>query len=252
MKSIRWRTALALLALIGSVRCGGGGRSAAPTAPTTSTAASPTAQQAVSADLPNTVASPGLYQDGRGTYPPGDEVYFGDSLGSSLFVRPLCSGSSRVPRELNLVLPQGARDVAAGRLSKCVDLSGAGRGEAIFLHVPNLLPLQTGAVVGARGAPPNATTNVSIFLYLNVDSNGDGTISLPMDDSYNIRWQKGIYLKQRSETVTTTVYELTSLATQFGPDLSCSAELILRNTPLGEISKGFHCLPLVLTVTVHK
>lgn len=240
------------LALVGIVQCGGG---SAPTAPTSPARPAPGAPQTVSADLPDAPnpSAPGLYQDGKGTYPPGDEVYVGGRTGESLFVRPVCPGSTQTaPRELNLVLAPAARAVASGRLSTCVDLSQGGRAEAIYLHVPNPLAQQPGAVAGAGGAPPNADTSVSVFLFLNLDSNGDGTIRVPPDDQYNVRWQKGIYLKQRSETATTTIYELTSLETSFGPDLSCSAELILRNTPLGEISKGFHCLPLVVTITLQK
>lgn len=211
-------------------------------------------QPAVSADFPVAAgaATPGVYQDGRGTYPAGDDVYLSPD-GRDVFVRPLCSESSRTtPRKLDLVLPPGARETAAGRLSTCTDLAGAGRAEGVALHLPSPLTQQPGALVGAGGAPPNADTSVSVFLFFNIDSNGDGMIRVPPDDQYNIRWQRGIYLDQRSETATTTVYTLTSRATQFGPDLSCAAELILRNTPLGEISKGSHCLPLVVTFTVQK
>lgn len=80
----------------------------------------------------------------------------------------------------------------------------------------------------------------------------DGTIRVPPDDQYNIRWQSGIYLQRRSDTPNGTAYTLTSRATEFGPDLSCDAELILRNTPLGEMTKGTHCLPLVVTFTVQR
>lgn len=236
---------MVMIALIGASRCGRG--STTPTAPTTT-------RLPVSVDVPVAPSppTPGLYQDGQGMYRQGDTVFFSGSSGSSLFLNPNCIGSSPVPRELNLVLPQEARDVVVGRLSTCVASGGGGSEEAIFLHVPALLSLPTGAVVAPGGAGPNSSTAGSIFLFLRVDSNGDGTIRVDTDEQYNIRWQRGIYLRQRSETATTIVYDLTSLATQFGPDLSCNAEVILRNTPMGEVSKGLYCVPLVLTVTLHK
>jgi len=243
---MRRRLLITVVALAGATRCGGG--STSPSAPGGSTT-TPAAQHMVSADLP---AMPipqtaGLFQDGVGAYPPGD-AYTSPS-GSDVFVQAHCTSPTGA-RELNLVLPQNTRGAISGRLSKCASASAVQ--EQIYLHLSTMLNKATGDVIGPAGAPPNADTSSSIFLYLNVDSNGDGTIQVPPDDSYNIRWQKGIYLKQRSETPTTTVYELTTLATQFGPDVSCSAELILRNTPLGEISKGFYCIPLVLTVTAQK
>lgn len=254
MRKRRVLTTVALFGLVGSAGCGGGGGgSASPTTPTTpSTPSAPTQQLTVSADLPSTPnpPMPGLYQDGMGTYPPGDDVYFDPSL--HIFIRPLCPGSSQTtPRALNLVLPSTAVALVAARLSRCMDLAGAARTEAIFLHLPNPSYQQV-AVLAPRGAPLNADTSQSIFLFFNVDSNGDGKIEVPPDEQYNIRWQQGMYIKRRSETATTIISELTALATEFGPDLSCSAELILRNTPLGEISKGFSCIPLVVTVTVQK
>lgn len=193
----------------------------------------------------------GVYQDGNGTYPAGDDSYFSGD-GQSIFVRPLCPTSSRgTPRRLNLVLPSSAREVASGRLSTCMDLEGNGRAEGVFLHVPSPVRVQPGGIVGSA-APANFDTSVSVFLLFNVDSNGDGTIRVSPDDQYNVRWQRGLYLQRRSETSMATIYTLTSRATEFGSDLSCHAELILRNTPLGEVSKGTHCLPLEVTFTVHK
>lgn len=244
-----WIGAVVIAALAGATACGG----TSPTAPSQPSA--PGVQRTVSADLPvaPNLTAPGLYQDGLGTYPAGDDEVRLSPDQRSLFIVALCAGSTqKAPRELNLVLPAAAREVAVGRLSTCNDLGGNGRAEGIYLHMPNPLTGQPGTVVGSGGAPPNAPTNVSVFLFFNIDSNGDGIIRIPPDDQYNVRWQRGIYLKLRSETATATVYELTSLETAFGPDLSCSAELILRNTPLGEISKGFHCLPLSLTVTLQK
>lgn len=251
MKNRHLPATLVLLALVGAARCGGGTSPTAPTAPTTPNAPStPVAQQMVSADLPAPPgpSTPGLYQDGLGTYPPGDDVYLSPG-GRDLFVRPVCTGSA--PRALNLVLSPAAREVVVGRLARCT-VPGSSTNEWLYLHLPNPLMQQTGAVIGANGAPPNTDISVSVNVALTVDSNGDGVIKAPPDDLYQIRWQKGIYLKQRSETATTTAYELTTLETSFGPDLSCSAELLKTSTPQGEISKGFHCLPLVLTVTLHK
>lgn len=241
--------ATVLLISVGVVQCGGGAANPAAPTPSPSPGATP---PAVSADLPTAAASaPGLYQDGLGTYPAGDDVYLSPD-GRDLYVRPLCPESSRgTPRRLNLVLPPGAREIAAGRMSTCMDLGGNGRGEGIYLHLPNPFARQPGATVGAS-APENADTSSSVFLFFNVDSNGDGTIRVPPDDQYNIRWQKGLYLHRRSDTATANTYTLTSFATEFGPDLSCDAQLILRNTPLGEVTKGTHCVPLVVTFMVQQ
>lgn len=241
----RLRAPLLGMAAVLATHCGGG--PAAPTAPTTVPAVT---SLRVSAELPVVLPSAGLYQDGLGVYPPGDDVFLSPDQ-RSLFIRPLCAGSGSTPRRLTIILPPDAREIAAGRLSTCMDLAGNSRAEGVILHLPSPLAAAAGVIVGG-GAPPNADTSGSVFLLFNVDSNGDGTIRVPPDDQYNVRWQRGLQVQERTDTAAATVYRFTSEATAFGPDRSCDAELILRSTPLGEIGKGRICLPLTVTLSVHK
>lgn len=155
MRIARLRFFLALVALVGAAGCGGG--SGAPTAPASpATPSTPAAQQLVSADLPvANLSAPGLYQDGLGTYPPGNVYLTPNNTG--LFLQPQCPGSSRTPaRETNLVLPQTARDVVAARVAKC---GGYGvPGEQIYLHLPNPSTQRVGGVIGAGGLRQMSTS----------------------------------------------------------------------------------------------
>jgi hypothetical protein len=170
----------------------------------------------------------GIYQDGKGTYLPGDSVEF---FQSDLRITPLCSAS----RSLNVLLPAAALVRLTGPMETC-------RGRGGLLKIPALLNARTG-VMGEPSLPPDYPMGASVFYYFVVDSNGDGRFSLD-DDAYTLVWQSGIHLT-RSEHSDRTVYELTTELTS--PD----AELI-RETDAGGVSEGVFPMPLRLTATRSK
>jgi hypothetical protein len=196
--------------------------------------ARPQPENSTSADLelaPNTPTGVGLrevtgiYQDGKGTYGPGESVEF---FQSDLRITPLCSAD----RSLNILLPAAALARLAGRMENC-------RGRGGLLKIPALLSAPTG-VLGEPSLPPDYPKGASVFYYFHVDTDGDGKFSAS-DDAYHLIWQSGIHLS-RTEHSDRTVYELTTLLT------SSDAELI-READAGGVSEGIYPVPLRLTAT---
>jgi hypothetical protein len=167
----------------------------------------------------------GIYQDGKGTYRPGDAVEF---FQSDLRVTPLCSAN----RSFQILLPAAARARLAGPIETC-------RGRWSLLKIPAVLNAETG-VVGEPSLPPDYPKGASVFYSFLVDTKGDGRFSLD-DDAYHLVWQSGIHLT-RTECLDRTVYSLTTDLTS--PD----AELI-RDTDTGGVSEGVFPVPLRLTAT---
>lgn len=151
----------------------------------------------------------GIYQDGKGTYLPGDAVEF---FQSDLRITPLCSAS----RSLNVQLPAAALARLTGPMETC-------RGRGGLLKIPALLNAQTG-VIGERSLPPDYPKGASVFYYFLVDTDGDGRFS-PDDDAYTLVWQSGIHLT-RTEHADRTVYELAT-------DLTSSDAELIRETDAG-------------------
>ncbi len=176
----------------------------------------------------------GIYQDGKGTYLPGDIVEWAKTTdGIDLRIKPLCSAG----RQLNALLPNAAIALLAGPINPCQD-SGGGL-NTIQLKIPDLQGAQTG-VVGRPSLPPDYPKADSVYYYFLVDSNHDGSFGRG-DIGYNLVWQSGIYLT-RTEYFDRTVYDLTTDLT------SPNAELI-QGVGTGGTSKGVFCVPLRLTVT---
>ncbi len=167
----------------------------------------------------------GIYQDGKGTYLPGDSVEF---FQSDLRITPLCSAN----RSLNALLPAAALARLTGLMETC-------RGKGALLKIPALLNAQTG-VVGEPSLPPDYPKGASVFYYFFVDSNGDGRVS-PDNDAYALVWQNGIHLT-RIEHADRTVYELTT-------DLTSTDAELIRETEAGGVSEGVFFVPLRLTAT---
>jgi streptogramin lyase len=178
----------------------------------------------------------GIYQDGRGTYLPGDSVVWADTPnGIDLRIKPLCSGN----RRLNALLPSAAMALLTGPINPCQD---SGSLNTIQLKVPDLHEAPTG-VVGKPSLPPDYPKAESVYFYFLVDSNHDGRFD-GRDDGYNLVWQSGIYLT-RTEYFDRTVYELTT-------DLTSPNAELLQGIGNGGSSKGVFCVPLRLTVTQPK
>jgi|GEM_PF-6303374 len=175
----------------------------------------------------------GIYQDGKGTYLPGDVVEWASTTnGIDLRIKPLCSAG----RQLNALLPNAAIALLAGPINRCQDSGGLA---TIQLKIPDLQGAQTG-VVGRPSLPPDYPKADSVYFYFLVDSNHDGSFGRG-DTGYNLVWQSGIYLT-RTEYFDRTVYDLTTDLT------SPNAELI-QGVGSGGTSKGVFCVPLRLTVT---
>ncbi len=175
----------------------------------------------------------GIYQDGKGTYLPGDSVVWADTdNGVDLRIKPLCSAN----RQLNPLLPGAAIALLTGPINPCQDSGGI---NTIQLKIPDLQGAPTG-VVGKPSLSPDYPKAESVYFYFLVDSNHDGNFG-GGDDGYNLVWQSGIYLT-RTELPDRTVYELTTDLTS--PD----AELI-QGIGSGGTSKGVFCVPLRLTAT---
>jgi len=175
----------------------------------------------------------GIYQDGRGTYLPGDSVVWADTPnGIDLRIKPLCSGN----RRLNALLPSAAIALLTGPINPCQDSGGL---NTIQLKIPDLQDAPTG-VVGKPSLPPDYPKAESVYFYFLVDSNHDGRFD-GRDDGYNLVWQSGIYLT-RTEYFDRTVYELTT-------DLTSPNAELLQGIGNGGSSKGVFCVPLRLTVT---
>jgi hypothetical protein len=200
-------------------------------------AARPPPENATSADLdlaPS--ASPdsgltevtGIYQDGKGTYLPGEAVEF---FQCDLRITPLCSAN----RSFQVLLPAAALARLAGPMETC-------RGRWSLLKIPALLNARTG-VVGEPSLPPDYPKGASVFYSFLVDRKGDGSFSLD-DDAYHLVWQSGIHVT-RTEQADRVVYELTTYLT------SSDAELI-RDTDTGGVSEGVFPVPLRLTATLRK
>jgi hypothetical protein len=175
----------------------------------------------------------GIYQDGKGTYLPGDSVVWADTPdGVDLRIKPLCSGN----RRLNALLPSAAIALLTGPINLCQDSGGL---NTIQLKIPDLQGAQTG-VVGKPSLPPDYPKAESVYFFFLVDSNHDGSFRSD-DDGYNLVWQSGIYLA-RSEFVDRTVYELTT-------DLTSPNAELFRGIGTGGVSEGVFCVPLRLMVT---
>jgi hypothetical protein len=170
----------------------------------------------------------GIYQDGKGTYLPGDVV----ELSGDLRIKPSCSAG----RQLNALLPNAAVALLTGPINRC---QGSGGLNTIQLKIPGLQDAQTG-VVGQPSLPPDYPKAYSVYFYFLVDSNHDGKFGNG-DTGYNLVWQSGIYLT-RTEYFDRTVYDLTTDLT------SPNAELI-QGVGNGGTSKGTFCVPLKLMVT---
>jgi hypothetical protein len=170
----------------------------------------------------------GIYQDGKGTYLPGDVVEFSGDLR----IKPFCSAG----RQLNALLPNAAMALLAGPMNRC---QGSGSLNTIQLKIPALLDAQTG-VVGQPSLPPDYPKAASVYYYFLVDSNHDGSFGRG-DIGYNLVWQSGIYLT-RTEYFDRTVYDLTTDLT------SPNAELI-QGVGTGGTSRGTFCVPLKLRAT---
>ena len=175
----------------------------------------------------------GIYQDGKGTYLPGDAVEWASTTnGIDLRIKPLCSAG----RQLNALLPNAAMALLGGPINRC---QGSGGLNTIQLKIPDLQGAQTG-VVGKPSLPPDYPKADSVYFFFLVDSNHDGKFGLG-DTGYNLVWQSGIYLT-RTEYFDRTVYDLTTDLT------SPNAELI-QGIGSGGTSKGVFCVPLRLVVT---
>jgi len=175
----------------------------------------------------------GIYQDGKGTYLPGDVVEWASTTnGIDLRIKPLCSAG----RQLNALLPNAAIALLAGPINRC---QGSDNLNTIQLKVPDLQGAQTG-VVGKASLPPDYPKADSVYFFFLVDSNHDGRFGNG-DVGYNLVWQSGIHLT-RTEYFDRTVYDLTTDLT------SPNAELI-QGVGNGGTSKGVFCVPLRLMVT---
>lgn len=197
-------------------------------------AAKPPARNATTADLPSPTTPPcpeltevtGIYQDGKGTYLPGDEVVWSKTTnGTDLRIKPVCSAG----RELVALLPDAAMALLTGDMNRCQSSAGL---NTIQLKIPDLQAAQTGVV----GQPSSGSVVDSVYFYFRVDSNHDGSFTSG-DDSINLVWQNGIYLT-RTELADRTIYDLTTELT------SPYAELFI-----GSGSQGTFCVPLRMTVT---
>ena len=175
----------------------------------------------------------GIYQDGKGTYLPGEIVEWASTTnGIDLRIKPLCSAN----RELNALLPNATIALLAGPINRC---QGSGSLNTIQLKIPDLQGAQTG-VVGKPSLPPDYPKADSVYFFFLVDSNHDGSFGRG-DIGYNLVWQSGIYLT-RSEYVDRTVYELTT-------DLTSPNAKLIQGVGNGGTSKGSFCVPLRLMVT---
>jgi len=177
---------------------------------------------------PGRAEDTGIYQDGKGTYLPGDAVEF---FKCDLRITPLCSAS----RSFHIVLPAAALALLAGRIETC-------RGRWSLLKIPGLLNARTGAV-GEPSLPPDYPKGASVFYSFLVDSNRDGGSSID-DDAFHLVWQSGIHLT-RTDYTDRTVYELTT-------DLTSSDAELIRETDSGGVSEGIYPVPLRLTATRRK
>ncbi len=203
---------------------------------------SPTASPIADADLYLAPTTPpctevtevtGIYQDGKGTYLPGDAVVWADTTnGIDLRIKPLCSAD----RQLDALLPAAAIALLTGPMNPCQD---SGDFNTIQLKIPDLQGAPTG-VVGQPSLPPDYFKADSVYFYFLVDSNHDGIFG-PGDDGYNLVWQSGIYLT-RTELPDRTVYELTT-------ELTSSDAELFRGIGTGGVIEGVFCVPLRLTAT---
>src|SRR5713101_9082316 len=108
----------------------------------------------------------GIYQDGKGTYLPGDVVEWASTTnGIDLRIKPLCSAG----RQLNALLPNAAMALLGGPINRC---QGSGGLNTIQLKIPDLQGAQTG-VVGRPALPPDYSVIDSVYYYFLVDSNHD-------------------------------------------------------------------------------
>jgi len=175
----------------------------------------------------------GIYQDGKGTYLPGDSVVWADSGdGIDLRIKPLCTSN----RRLDPLLPEAATALLTGPINPCQD---SGVLNTIQLKIPDLQDAPTG-VVGKPSLPPDYPKANSVYFYFLVDSNHDGRFG-EGDDGYNLVWQSGIFLT-RTEYDNRTVYALTT-------DLTSPNAELFRGVGTGGVSEGVFCVPLRLTAT---
>lgn len=201
-------------------------------------AARPPARNATTADLPSPSTPPcpeltevtGIYQDGKGTYLPGDEVVWAKTTnGTDLRIKPRCSAE----REVIALLPDAAMALLTGDINSCQSSGGL---NTIQLKIPDLQGAQTGVV----GQPTTGSVVDSVYFYFLTDSNNDGAFGGD-DDSINLVWQSGIYLT-RTEFSDRTVYDLTT-------DLTSPYAELFVNGLGAAASKGTFCVPLWLTAT---
>ncbi len=219
-----------LLAIFSILMCNTSLLAAKPPKPTPT----PTPPPSPTVDLylaPSTPPCPGLaevtgmYQDGQGIYLPDEGVAFNSD--GDLNIRPSCPAN----RRLNALLPAAALAQLTGPMGSCLEQG------SVLLKIPGLLNAQSG-VVGLH-TPPGPTTHY----YFIVDSNGNGRFRLQpdRDNSYNLIWQRGIWL-ERTEYIDRTVYDL-----QTGiPPTTHDADLVQVQ---GDQSKGTFCVPLRMIVT---
>lgn len=182
----------------------------------------------------------GLYSDG-GIYGPDDGVSVNKRTADG-GLQPSCANG----RQMNLLLPAAARAFFSN-----APIATCGR---IWLTLPGLLNAQAGQVLGApapgqaAACPPNSSTGDCVFVYFVPDTNGDGEFGPIQDGVYNVRWQKGVYVRSKTISGNQTTFVLGTTDSLLGEDLSDDAELVKKTG--GDASQGFYCVPLDLTVVV--